>query len=95
MKITQALLNELTDSRAELLKSQAELKAAQQELKKLQLQLAELKALSVNQESSLQKANESLQKFAAEEKAKRIRIKAQRNTWEAIAACAIIAFAVK
>ena len=89
------LLNELTDSRTALLKSQAELKAAQQELKRLQLQLAELKALSVNQESSLQKANELLAQYAAEAKRERLRIKAQRNTWEAIAACAVIALAVK
>ena len=89
------LQNELTDSRTALLKSQDELKAAQQELSRLQLQIAELKALSVNQESSLQKANESLQKVAAEEKAKRLRIKAQRNTWATACVLACIGLAIK
>ena len=89
------LLNELTDSRTALLKSQADLKAAQQELKRLQLQLAELKALSVNQESSLQKANELLALYAAEEKKTRLRIKAQRNFWECFAVATVLAIAAK
>lgn len=89
------LKNELTDSKTALLKSQQELTAALQELKKLQLQLAELKALSVSQKTSLQMANESLAKFAAEEKQKRLKIKAQRNGWAAAAACLVVALAVK
>ena len=87
------LKNELTDSKTALLKSQQELTAALQELKKLQL--AELKALSVSQKTSLQMANESLAKFAAEEKQKRLKIKAQRNGWAAAAACLVVALAVK
>ena len=68
---------------------------AQQELKQLQLQIATLKALSVNQENSLQKVNESFKQYAEEQKRTRLRIKAQRNTWEAVAACLVIALAVK
>ena len=89
------LQNELTDSRAELLKSQEALKKAQQELKLLQLQLAELKILSVNQENSLQKVNESFKQYAAEQKKTRLRIKSQRNFWEAMAACLVVGLAVK
>ena len=89
------LQNELTDSKTALIKSQAELKRAQQELKQLQLQIATLKALSVNQENSLQKVNESFKQYAEEQKWTRLRIKAQRNTWEAVAACLVIALAVK
>ena len=89
------LKNELTDSKTALLKSQQELTAALQELKKLQLQLAELKALSVSQKTSLQMANESLVKFAAEEKQKRLKIKAQRNFWECFAAAAVIVAVTK
>ena len=89
------LKNELTDSKTALLKFQQELTAALQELKKLQLQLAELKALSVSQKTSVQMANESLEKFAAEEKQKRLKIKAQRNFWECFAAAAVIVAVIK
>lgn len=94
-QINGKLLNELTDSRAELLKSQAALKKAQQELRTLQLQMAELKSLSESQESLLQKANESFKEYAAEQKKTRLRVKAQRNTWEAIACLAIIGCIIK
>ena len=89
------LLNELTDSRTALLKSQAELKKAQQELRTLQLQLVELKALSVSQENSLQKVNESFRQYAAEQKKERLRIKAQRNGWIAATVLACIGLAIK
>ena len=89
------LQNELTDSKTALIKSQAELKRAQQELKQLQLQIATLKALSVNQENSLQKVNESFRQYAAEQKKERLRIKAQRNGWAAAAILTCIGLAVK
>ena len=89
------LQNELTDSRTELLKSQEALKKAQQELKQLQLQIATLKALSVNQENSLQKVNESFKQYAEEQKRTRLRIKAQRNFWECFAAAAVIVAVAK
>ena len=89
------LQNELTDSRVELQKSQAALKQARQELMQLRLQLAELKSLSESQESLLQKANESLKEYAAGQKKTRLRVKAQRNTWEVIACMAIIGCLIK
>ena len=61
----------------------------------LQAELDNLKDLSKMQAESLEKANKSFEMFAAEEKARRVRIKAQRNAWEAVAACALIAFAAK
>ena len=94
-QVNGKLQNELTDSKTALIKSQAELKRAQQELKQLQLQIATLKALSVNQENSLQKVNESFKQYAEEQKRTRLRIKAQRNTWEAIAACLVVALVTK
>ena len=94
-QVNGKLQNELTDSRAELLKSQEALKKARQELMQLQLQIATLKALSVNQENSLQKVNESFKQYAEEQKRTRLRIKAQRNGWAAAAACLVVALAVK
>ena len=94
-QVNGKLQNELTDSKTALIKSQAELKRAQQELKQLQLQIATLKALSVNQENSLQKVNESFKEYAAEQKRTRLRIKAQRNGWAAAAACLAVALVVK
>ena len=43
----------------------------------------------------MNEANESFRKYAADQKRTRVRIKAQRNAWEAVAACALIAFVVK
>ena len=94
-QVNGKLQNELTDSRTELAKSQEALKKAQQELKQLHLQMAVLKALSANQENSLQKVNESFKQYAEEQKRTRLRIKAQRNTWEAVAACLVVALVVK
>ena len=90
-QVNGKLQNELTDSRAELLKSQEALKKARQELMQLQLQIATLKALSVNQENSLQKVNELLKQYADEEKKKRLKIKAQRNTYFTLMVAATIA----
>ena len=94
-QVNGKLQNELTDSKTALIKSQAELKRAQQELKQLQLQIATLKALSVNQENSLQKVNESFKQYAEEQKRTRLRIKAQRIAWEAVAACLVVALVTK
>ena len=89
------LQNELTDSKTELLKSQEALKKAQQELTQLRLQITVLKSLSENQENLLQKANESFKEYASEQKKTRLRVKAQRNFWECIAAAAVVALIVK
>jgi hypothetical protein len=43
----------------------------------------------------LTSANNLLAQYAIDAKRERLRIKAQRNTWEVIALCAIIACAVK
>ena len=94
-QINGKLLNELTDSKTALLKSQTELQKAQRELRMLQLQIAELKSLSESQESLLQKANKSFEEYAAEQKKTRLRVKAQRNTWEAIAACLVVGLVMK
>ena len=94
-QVNGKLQNELTDSKTALIKSQAELKRAQQELKQLQLQIATLKALSVNQENSLQKVNESFKQYAEEQKRTRLRIKAQRNAWIAATVIACLACTIK
>ena len=94
-QVNGKLQNELTDSRTELTKSQEALKKARQELMQLQLQIATLKALSVNQENSLQKVNESFKQYAEEKKKERIKIKAQRNAWAVAALVACIGIAVK
>lgn len=65
------------------------------ELAALRKELSDLKALSVTQESSLTNANKLLEGYAIEAKKERLRIKAQRNTWEAVAVCAIIACIAK
>lgn len=94
-QVNGKLQNELTDSKTALIKSQAELKQAQQELKQLQLQLATLKALSVIQENSLQKVNESFKEYAVEQKKERMKIKAQRNAWAVAAVIACIGIVIK
>ena len=94
-QVNGKLQNELTDSRTELTKSQEALKKARQELMQLQLQIATLKALSVNQENSLQKVNESFKQYAEEKKKERIKIKAQRNAWAVATLVACIGIAVK
>ena len=65
------------------------------ELAALRKELSDLKALSVTQESSLTNANKLLEEYAIEAKRERLRIKAQRNTWEAVACLAIIGCIVK
>jgi gluconate kinase len=69
------------------------------ELKKqvqlLQSQLATLRQESEKQQALLIAANKSLEEYAIEAKRTRLRIKAQRNTWEAIAACLVVALIVK
>jgi hypothetical protein len=40
-------------------------------------------------------ANKSLEEYAIAAKKERLRIKAQRNTWEAVAACLVVALIAK
>ena len=41
------------------------------------------------------KVNESFKQYAEEQKRTRLRIKAQRNTWAAVATCLVVALALK
>lgn len=75
------LLLQLTESRKELAMLRKELATSKEQLTKA--------------EESLKNANLFLEKSAQEAKRERLRIKAQRNTWEAIAACLVVALVVK
>lgn len=68
-----------TRSQQELATLKTQLKTSQEKSTRLELQLADLKEKSNQAESLLQTANESLQKFAAEEQRTRRRLKLQRN----------------
>ena len=87
--------NKAVDLQTALTEAQEQLTEARRRQTALQVELANLKDLSKMQAESLEKANKSFETFAAEEKARRVRIKAQRNAWEAVAACALIAFVAK
>lgn len=96
--LTQALgeqRNKAVDLQTALTEAQEQLTEARRRQTALQVELANLKDLSKMQAESLEKANKSFEMFAKEEKARRVRIKAQRNAWEAVAACALIAFVAK
>lgn len=87
--------NRLVDLATALNRAEQQLATAQRQQTALQVELANLKDLSKMQAESLEKANKSFEMFAKEEKARRVRIKAQRNAWEAVSACALIAFVAK
>ncbi len=72
-----------------------QLTASAEQLRMLKAQLTTSEQQLTAAQNSLQNANELLAKFAADEKKKRLRIKAQRNTWIAIAIITGIALAVK
>ena len=69
--------------------------AADRELATLRNELSISKEQLTKAEDSLRNANLYLEKCAAEEKKTRLKIKAQRNTWAAVAACLVVALAVK
>lgn len=101
-QINDSLTQELGAQKNKAVDLQTALSVAQQQLTEarrrqtaLQAELTSLKSLSKMQAESLEKANKSFERFAKEEKARRVRIKAQRNAWEAVAACALIAFMAK
>ena len=87
--------NRLVDLATALNRAEQQLATAQRQQTALQLQIQTLQDRSTKQEQLLNEANKSFETFAAEEKARRVRIKAQRNAWEAVATCALIAFVVK
>lgn len=73
----------------ELTALQLQLIELKQELTTLKKELTTSKEKLLMAENSLQNANRSLQQYAQEEKKKRLKIKAQRNTWQG--ACLILA----
>ena len=87
--------NQIVDLQTALTQAQQQLTEARRQQTVLQLQIQTLIANSKKQETSLQAANESFREYAADQKRTRVRIKAQRNAWEAVAACALIAFVAK
>ena len=87
--------NRLVDLATALNRAKQQLATAQRQQTALQLQIQTLQDRSTKQEQLLNEANESFRKYAADQKRTRVRIKAQRNAWEAVAACALIAFAAK
>ena len=63
----------------------------QNQVAQLKNQLAQLQEASLTQESSLATANKLLEQYAIEEKNKRLRIKAQRNTYFVLMVAAAVA----
>ncbi len=85
----------LAQQSPELTTLQLQLAESKKELTMLRNELTMSKQQLTKAEESLQNANLYLEKCAQEEKRTRLRIKAQRNTWEAIAACLVVALAAK
>ena len=86
--MTSQMASENQQQRAE--KLQAELLTTQTKLLELQNKLLALQNRSAEQERRLSAANESFRQYAAEEKRTRLRVKAQRNSWEAVAGAMLI-----
>lgn len=85
-KINEQLQATCNGQEVQLTTLQKQLTQAQELSLRLKNQIDRLTAQSAEQQSLIEKTNESLQKFAQEEKRTRLRIKRQRNTWEAAAA---------
>lgn len=94
-RINEALRTACSGQQIKAAELQVKLTKAEELSRTLQSQLTELQAKSTRQEALLTQVNESLTQYAAEEKRTRLRIKAQRNTWEAVAASLLIAWAAK
>lgn len=77
--------------KTELTRLQEQLTKSEQELALLKSQLAISSTQLTQAQNSLQTANELLDKFAQEEKKKRLKIKAQRNTYFTLMVAATIA----
>lgn len=85
-KINEQLRRTCNGQEVQLTTLQEQLTQAQELSLKLKSQIDSLTAQSAEQQSLIKKTNESLQKFAKEEKRTRLRLKRQRNGWEAAAA---------
>ena len=87
--------NQIVDLQTALTQAQQQLTEARRQQTALQLQIQTLQDRSTKQEQLLNEANKSFEMFAAEEKARRVRIKAQRNTWAAAAGILAAGLALK
>jgi septal ring factor EnvC (AmiA/AmiB activator) len=85
----------LAQQNPELTTLQLQLTESRRELETLRNELSMSKKQLTKAEESLRNANLFLEKCAAEEKKTRLKIKAQRNTWAAVATCLVVALAVK
>ena len=93
--INSSSQTELATLRQQLAKSRQELTVARQKSAQLEQQLNELKQASLKQQDLLATVNRSFEAYAAEEKRTRLRIKAQRNGWEAACVLLLVACAAK
>lgn len=85
-KINEELRRTCNGQEVQLTTLRQRLTQAQELSMKLKNQIDSLTAQSAEQRSLIEKTNELLKKSAQEEKRTRLRIKRQRNTWEAAAA---------
>ena len=85
----------LAQQNPELTTLQLQLTESRTELKQLRKELSTSKEQLMKAEESLRNANLYLEQCAAEEKRTRLRIKAQRNGWAAVAACLVVALVAK
>ena len=85
-KINEQLQATCNGQEIQLTTLKGQLTQAQELSLRLKSQIDRLTAQSAEQQNLIEKTNESLQKFAQEEKRTRLRIKRQRNAWEAAAA---------
>ncbi len=85
-RINEELQRTCNGQEVQLTTLREQLTQAQELSLRLKNQIDKLTAQSAEQQSLIKKTNESLQKFAKEEKRTRLRIKRQRNTWEAAVA---------
>ena len=85
-KINEQLQATCNGQEVQLTTLQKQLTQAQDLSMKLKNQIDSLTAQSAEQQSLIEKTNELLKKSAQDEKRTRLRLKRQRNTWEAAAA---------
>lgn len=85
----------LAQQNPELTTLQLRLAESKNELAMLRSELNTSKERLTKAEESLQNANQLLTQYAQEAKRERLRIKVQRNTWEAVAACLVVALIAK
>lgn len=89
-------LGQLSETqRLESMRLQAQLTKSAEQLRTLQTQLVTSTAQLQQAQSSLLSANQLLEQYAAAAKKERLRIKAQRNTWLAVALVAATVAIVK